>query len=384
MNKLWKSVWIVTALSMPIAGHADWSFKGLGATVGIHSNATAINDSGQVAGWGSIAGNPETHAFITGPNGVGVTDLGTLGGSESFAYGINDSGQVVGYSFMDGTGEINHAFITGPNGVTMIDLGTFGGQSSFAHAINDSGQVVVVSNIPNDSTGRQDHAFITGPNGLGMTDLGLSGGGGVFWPGQFGINDSGQVVGSHFSQAFITGPDGLGVTDLGPFKGPPVPDQLSAMRSYATDLNDSGQVVGFAESVYYSNYHYGFITGPDGVGMTNLGVFFPNAVNNSGEAVSGNTLFSHGGMTDLNLLDVVISAGWSDLYVQDINNFGQMVGAGIDNHGNYQAFLLSYTPDTVFTPGPIIAPSIPEPETYAMLITGLGFIGFMVRRRKHI
>jgi probable HAF family extracellular repeat protein len=54
------------------------------------------------------------HAFITGPNGVGMTDLGPLGFNFSTAYGINNVGQVVGYS---ATPNGYHAFITGSNGV---------------------------------------------------------------------------------------------------------------------------------------------------------------------------------------------------------------------------------------------------------------------------
>jgi probable HAF family extracellular repeat protein len=355
----------ISMAAIPAVGQADWSFVGLGTAEG-SSNAVAINDSGQVVGWS------EGYAFITGPNGIGKT---TLGESDSFLpTDINNSGQVVGFSYNDSdNSNIRHAFITGPNGVGMTDLGTFGGKYTDPHAINDSG-VVIVSTY-SDLSIAQVRAFITGPNGVGMTGLNLSG---SIDARRFGINDSGQVVGSHNNQAFMTGPDGLGVTDLGPFKGP----HLSDMFSYARDINDSGQVVGYAESPYYGNYHYGFITGPDGMGFTNLGVFTPIAINNSGEAVGDSTLFSHGGMTNLNLLDVVISAGWSNLYVVDINNYGQMVGYGIDNNGHYHAFLLSYTPDTVFTPGPIIAPSIPEPETYAMLLSGLGLLGFMARRRK--
>ena len=62
----------------------------------------------------------QTHAFITGPDGMGMRDLGTLGGTDSYASGINDAGQVVGGS--DTAGGAHHAFITGPDGVGMMDL----------------------------------------------------------------------------------------------------------------------------------------------------------------------------------------------------------------------------------------------------------------------
>jgi len=54
----------------------------------------------------------------------------------------------------------------------------------------------------------------------------------------------------------------------------------------------------------------------------------------------------------------------------------------------YQKHLLSYTPDTVFTPNPIFIPPppppIPEPETYFMLLAGLGLLGFVAQRRRRM
>ncbi|MDN5882595.1 MAG: PEP-CTERM sorting domain-containing protein, partial [Nitrosospira sp.] len=97
------------------------------------------------------------HAFITGPNGMGMTDLGTLtrDGFASVARGINDSGQVVGVSTKFATFEgerEQYAFITGPNGMGMTGLDSFadlpdGAYLSDAWGINNQGQVVASAGL---------------------------------------------------------------------------------------------------------------------------------------------------------------------------------------------------------------------------------------------
>jgi probable HAF family extracellular repeat protein len=64
----------------------------LGTLGGGGSEATAINDSGQVVGWSWTANDSEQHAFLYDSTN-GMTDLHTLGGNYSEATDINNSGQ---------------------------------------------------------------------------------------------------------------------------------------------------------------------------------------------------------------------------------------------------------------------------------------------------
>ena len=75
-----------------------------------HTYARGINDQGQVIGYTVTAGRDQ-HAFITGPKGVGITDIGTLGGENSVAEGINGAGRVAGWS--ETAGGSAHAFYHG-------------------------------------------------------------------------------------------------------------------------------------------------------------------------------------------------------------------------------------------------------------------------------
>ncbi|MBN9124815.1 MAG: hypothetical protein BGO99_00020 [Nitrosospira sp. 56-18] len=284
----------------------------LNLMAGVES-ATAINDTGRVTGF-AFGAAPAIHAFITGPNGVGRTDLGSVGGGDydpSYGYGINNTGQVVGYYVTAGGPE--HAFITGLNGVGMTDLGTPGAYSSRATAINDAGQVVGEYN-----NGEGDHAFITGPNGVGMTDLGIPGGSEAY-----AINEAGQVAGTSYERGnFITGPDGVGITYLDGVG-------FASNNNNSTIINDAGQVVG-SSVVPGAGFGHAVITGPNGVGMTDL-----NSLVNPGSPV--------------------LTEAFA------INNHGQIIAAG---------------------EAPI--PPISEPETYALLLAGLALIGIMAARNSRI
>src|SRR5205823_5150465 len=125
-----------------------------------------------------------------------LVDLGALGGHDSQAFGINNSGQIVG-SLINAQGRERAAFWSNSTSLP-VDLGTAYGDNSEARGINDSGQIVGYSYYV--SEGYQEYLHAT------------------FWDGS-----------------------GNPPWDLGAF------DFFEALNSAAYDINNNGQIVGFAE-----------------------------------------------------------------------------------------------------------------------------------------
>jgi probable HAF family extracellular repeat protein len=114
------------------------------------------------------------------------------------------------------------------------------------------------------------------------------------------------------------------MTDLGTLPG--------GSSSIAHGINDSGQVVGWADTSG-GNWHA--------------------------------FLYSNGAMADLNAL--VPASGWTLENANAINDSGQIVGYGINPSGSTDAFLLTPTP---------------EPSTLVLLAAGAAsFLAYIWRRR---
>jgi probable HAF family extracellular repeat protein len=251
-----------------------------GGSCGWGGHAYAVNSSGVVVGQSDTLCSRSPVLWRNGK----TTDLGSFSGNtieNGTAFGINDRGQVVG--------ESNERAFLWQNG-TMRDLGSLGGGSerSVAYDINERGQVVGVSYIKGHSfdQGFVRHAFLWS-NGV-MTDLGTLGSLGQT-SFAYGINDSGQVVGTTESHAFVWHKGTM--VDLGLGK--------------ALAINNAGEIVGEA---YGSSITGARWTAPTVFGSWTARASLPSARRGSAIASASGLLYSIGGNNSAGAALTVVDA----------------------------------------------------------------------------
>ncbi len=318
---------------------------------GLTYSVADINNLGQRAGEFS-APQGRGHAFLQ--SGGELVDLGTIGGWTSTARDLNNMGEVTGNADAGISGS-TRAFLYS-NG-RMRSLGTLGGDFSYATAMNDAGQVVGYSHTLDD----REHGFLYSNNT--MIDLGTLASRNIY---SFAsdINASGQVTGhwvddQGYQRGFIY-ENGV-MSDIG---------TLGGRWSIAQAINDAGDIVGIAETMFYGIHGFVRRNGQMiDIGSLGGGGSGAHDINNLGEVIgsafggpSGPVLWRDGEMYDINQY-LMPGSGYTIDSLGRINDLGQILATGCTEAGCVQVLL---------------AP-VPEPAGVAMLVLGLGIMGAMFR-----
>ena len=314
---------------------------------GNYSAAYGINNSGQVVGT-FMDSNYYDQPFLYS-NGI-MAGIGNLGGDSGTAAGISDNGQIVGYS-LNTDDNAWHAFKYS-NG-TMQDLGSLLGNdmysSSYGYCINNNGQIGGYS----DSISYNQHAFLY--NGGVMQDVNPFSAG---YSQSYSINTAGEMVGIYLMDngrfhSFLYANNTM--TDIGTLSG--------GQSCYAYGINNSGQIVGYADTNDNPNIGHAFIYSASS-GMQDIGSLGGNqclayGINNNGQVVgsanpSGSYNFhafsySGGTMQDLNGLLFSSDSTWTLVRANAVNDSGQIVGYGTDPDGDTHAFLLNPYLNFIYT-----------------------------------
>lgn len=358
INKL-RPIILALAAALPALAQAEIQYAVTRlALPGDGGTAVSINNSGTIAGSYYSFADMGMRAFLwsngnftllpaTGVQGEYMTEINQHGAA-TMVRGELDISRGSAYRYQDG--ELTRLGSLKPYATTR------------ALGLNNNGAIVGDSGLEADTWTTDAPRHATHYKDGILTDLGTLGGTNSTAES---VNDAGvivgrsQIAGNTAEHAFIY--DNGKMTDLGTLG--------SYSAAYA--INNAGQIVGSSvtaggqQNAFF--YHNGVMTDLGWLGSAS----YARDVNEHGQAVvsqtiGGGWLYSGGAMHNLNTL-IDPAAGLTIKEAAGINDLGQIVGSACDAFGECSAVLL--------TP-------VPEPETYGMMLAGLGVVGYAVRRRK--
>lgn len=284
----------------------------------------SLNNLGQVVGsYQDSAGNEDGFLYWRGK----YVTLDAPGAAATFLDGINDLGQVVGTAYYSNGSAYNFIDTHGKFAVISGAISPLSG-----NAINDRDQVLGGLGFPNYG--------ILSAHGV-ITPIDLSGETGSNLTLVEGFNNLGQVTGYAFNG---TGTE-VFIDTNGVFANFEVPN---ASFEYGQGINDLGQVVGG----YFDS---------EGDGYT--------------------FLYMKGHFTTIQDPNASAAMGGTAPYA--VNDLDQIVGSYTDAAGNPHSFFA--TPNFglfALTAAAPLADAVPEPSTWAMMLTGLAGLAWLARLRR--
>jgi probable HAF family extracellular repeat protein len=180
--------------------------------------------------------------------------LSVLGGN-TYANGINDKGQIVGW-YQEGSGGNSVSGFLCSNGVyTTVNVPS--ATDTRALDINNHGEIVGYFHEVVNNQG-EDHGFIFSHGVLSILDDPLAYQGGSTYA--TGINDKGQVVGYYQNETGIHGFlfDHGTYTTIDNALTDPIGDTF-ADSNFSSDINDRGQITGWFQD---KDGNHGFLGSP--------------------------------------------------------------------------------------------------------------------------